>query len=112
MRTATPWMSLAILLACTCCGPAEEPSVPQEAPSPTGDEPIPLPDLSRLSQELRARLEAEHADAESAIEETDGTGRRAEIWGDLGKLYHAFGVIDTAEVCYRRARHVDPADFR
>jgi tetratricopeptide (TPR) repeat protein len=62
-----------------------------------------------LSQEVRSRLEAKHADGESAIREADGTGRRAEIWGDLGKPYHAFGVIDTAEACYRRARHVDVA---
>lgn len=75
-----------------------------------GLEAVPQPDLGRVEEAVRRQLEAK-ADEVAAL--ADATpGERAEAWGELGRLYHAYDFLSAAESCYENARTLAPDDFR
>jgi tetratricopeptide (TPR) repeat protein len=39
-------------------------------------------------------------------------GADAQLFGDTGRHYHAYGILDAAEACYRNAEGLAPGDFR
>ena len=115
--------AVAVVLALMGCAPSTEPTNPDreqaQGPSPgqaqaqsperetngTGVDEIPDPDLhgmeprvAELLQRLRDELVEDPANAAP--------------WGALGAAYHAHGLHDDAEACYRRAGDLDDGDFR
>ncbi len=66
---------------------------------------VPEPDAGRMEPQV-ARLLAEARAGVLARKDS------AEAWGDLGSLYDAHGLFDSAETCYRHAAELDPSDFR
>jgi tetratricopeptide (TPR) repeat protein len=72
------------------------------APDPAA---VPDPDLSEMEPQVAEAL-AQSRQVLLAQRES------AELWGDLGGLYDAHGLLDLAEVCYRRAVELEPDEFR
>jgi tetratricopeptide (TPR) repeat protein len=71
--------------------------------------PVPEPDLSRLEEGVRERLDA--ARAQLALYAGRPGAELADAYGDLGKLYHAHHVNTAAEAAYRNARVLAPESF-
>ena len=75
--------------------------------------PIPHPDLNAVERLIREQLQAERSKLMakvSAAEVPDSA--RAEAFGGLGRLYHAYDFTEAAGACYRNALVVKPKDFR
>src|SRR6059036_1314120 len=72
-----------------------------------GSEPPPLPSipLASFTPAIRTQIEAAYRKARS--DPADGAAA-----GRLGMLLHAYQQLESAEVCYRRARALDSADAR
>jgi tetratricopeptide (TPR) repeat protein len=69
---------------------------------------IPHPDLSSAEPAVRKQMEVTRAALEK---EADGTPRKAELYGSLGMIYHAYDLTAAAEACYRKAIEIRP-EFR
>ena len=69
--------------------------------------PVVLPDLSRAHALVQAQLREAYA-ALTALP----AARRAEAYGELGKLLMAGEYLDEAERCFRNAQGLAPDDFR
>ena len=75
--------------------------------------PIPHPDLKAAERLIREQLQAEQAKLTvktTAAEVSDAA--RADAFGGLGRLYHAYDFVEAARVCYRNALALAPKDFR
>ncbi|MFQ5351060.1 MAG: hypothetical protein ACE5EG_11505, partial [Thermoanaerobaculia bacterium] len=67
-------------------------------------EPIPRPDLSPLKQTVQEQVEQELVELEAFL--ADPATRPAELaerFGRLARVYHAYGLLDPADVAYRNA---------
>ncbi|MBW8875162.1 MAG: tetratricopeptide repeat protein [Acidobacteria bacterium] len=78
-----------------------------------GEPPVPFPDLAPLEKEVGEQLAAAQqrltALASAAGPRAQGL---AAAYGDLGMLYHAYGLREPAEACYRNAARLAPGDSR
>ena len=75
--------------------------------------PIPHPDLNAVERLIREQLQAERSRLTakvSAAEVPDSA--RADAFGGLGRLYHAYDFTEAAGACYRNALVLKPKDFR
>ncbi len=75
--------------------------------------PIPHPDLNAVERLIREQLQAERSKLTakvSAAEVPDSA--RADAFGGLGRLYHAYDFAEAAGACYRNALVLKPKDFR
>ncbi|MCY3756607.1 MAG: tetratricopeptide repeat protein [Acidobacteria bacterium] len=75
--------------------------------------PVPHPDLNAVERLIREQLQAERsklAAKVSAVEVPDSA--RADAFGGLGRLYHAYDFTEAAQACYRNALVLKPKDFR
>ena len=85
-------------------GPVEE-----SATAPT----IALPDLSAADVFVRDQVRAQHASLTAIVQTpTANAARRADAYGDMGKLLMAAALHDDAEPHLRRARTLAPDDAR
>lgn len=101
-RTASRTTALALILLVlpSCDDPRRAPPLA----------PVPYPDLARSAPEVRAQLEdARRRLDETLIGGTDGAAR-AEAFGAMGRLYHAYDLLEPAEVCYRNALALAPRE--
>ena len=73
-------------------------------------EPFPRPDLSLL--DTAADFPEAQRDQLEASAKTGSAGERAEAYGKLGMLYHAYNMYQPAQVCYGNARTLVPEDSR
>ena len=78
--------------------------------SPTARHDDRLPDLPKLAianfrPAIRDRLQNAYREVQAKPNDADANGR-------LGMLLHAFEQLESAEVCYRRARALDPNRFQ
>jgi tetratricopeptide (TPR) repeat protein len=73
---------------------------------------VPHPDTSALSADLRAQIASLRELVESSSPRPAAGGDDAEklgqAWGDLGRVYHAYGFLDAAAAAYANARAVHP----
>ena len=99
-------VALAALAALVCATAACRDARPQEAPA-AAEAPPPLPpvDLAAFEPAVREQLAAARRAAEAS---SSGAGAadpaaRAAAWGDLGRLYHAYGLLEPAIAAYRHA---------
>ncbi len=65
---------------------------------------VPDPDTTEMQAEVRERILAARADVLARP-------RDPEAWGNLGAVLDATEIYDAAEVCYRRARSLEPSQF-
>src|SRR5450432_4539082 len=97
------WRSLAGLTAILLAGAC---GVPSHSTQPDGH----LPDLPRLAidsfrPQIRDRVRKAYREVETKPKDSEANGR-------MGMLLHAFQQYEAAEICYRRARILDPNGFR
>ena len=92
---------------------AEE-SAEEKTPTSQGDsvlQPVPLPDLSRLEEDLQQQIR----DARSKVQAAKAGGSpldHARAYGELAMLYHACDLREAAQACYLNAEALNPRDFR
>jgi tetratricopeptide (TPR) repeat protein len=72
--------------------------------------PVPYPQLNHLEKAVSDQLHEgrQMVDAISG-ESSASPQKRAEAYGELGQLYHAYELNEAAEACYRNALVLDPA---
>jgi tetratricopeptide (TPR) repeat protein len=95
---------LVALLVLQSCAPSAEP--------PAGETlQLPRPDLTTMEVAARSQIEEQEAIVTKllAADEAAPAGL-AKAVGDLGRLYHAYGLDDSATVCYQEAERLDPTD--
>jgi tetratricopeptide (TPR) repeat protein len=74
---------------------------------------VPEPDLSPLEPAVAEQLAAVRATTEAALADPRVTPeQRAEAYGDLGRVYHAYGLGEPARVAYEIAAALTPGDYR
>jgi tetratricopeptide (TPR) repeat protein len=78
-----------------------------------GDPAVHFPDLVPLEKAVGEQI-ARAQEKLTGLDSAAGTDPRAlaDAYGDLGKLYHAYGLAEPAEACYRNALRIAPADPR
>jgi tetratricopeptide (TPR) repeat protein len=75
--------------------------------------PVPLPDLSLLGAEVQEQLHEAQAALAEVCREPDVTATSlSSAYGEMGRLYHAYDLLDAAEACYCNAQALDPNAFR
>ncbi len=75
--------------------------------------PLIAPDLTGLDEVVALQLAEARREVEAVIAEPNAdVGRLAAAYGTLGQLYHAYELLDVAEVCYSNASFLAPGDFR
>ena len=73
----------------------------------------PSPDLTGLEAAVASQLgEARQALVTALADASSQPAARATAWGELGQLYHAYGLLDAAVVCYREAARLAPGELR
>ncbi|MEM9291271.1 MAG: tetratricopeptide repeat protein [Acidobacteriota bacterium] len=114
---AVLFSTLLLLTACGDSPSSDEGSAAggEEAsyPAPAGSEaiPIPVPNLEELEPIPRERVgERQRWQAEVLATPDLPAERRAEAFGELGRLYHVYGLVESAEACYRNAQQEAPDD--
>lgn len=70
--------------------------------------PLPSPSLEGLEPEVAAQLR----DARALVDTLTAPAEKAEALGELGRLYHAYGLADAAAPAYANASALAPQDFR
>ncbi len=72
---------------------------------------LPVVELSGLEPAVREQIEAVKASLEAALGAAEA-GAAAELWGELGRVYHAYGFQDAARGTYENAALLAPEDGR
>jgi tetratricopeptide (TPR) repeat protein len=72
-----------------------------------GDPPVRFPELAPLEKDVADQLR-QAQERLTAAQPAD----QVAAYGDLGTLYHAYGLREPAEACYRNAARLAPADPR
>lgn len=74
---------------------------------------LPEPELSELEPAVAAQLQRlSESTQEQLSDDSASLEVLAEAVGDLGRHYHAYGLVEAADQCYRVARRLDPEDFQ
>ena len=78
-----------------------------------GLRPIPHPDLTKLEASVAEQIRTLRETFQQ-LATTDGIADRnlGEAHGDLGRLYHAYELVDAADACYENATLLAPSDYR
>src|SRR5438132_1166145 len=91
---------------------SEVPEVQSAAISRSGLTPVPHPNLSKADASIKQRVEAARSVLNSSLERHETTSSRlAELYGNLGKLYHVYDFPDAAVACYTNAQRLAPQVF-
>lgn len=78
------------------------------AARPQGPEILPSVDLSEADPAVRAQIEHSRNAVERLLARGAPDEPRAQGWGRLGRIYHAYGYDDAARRCYERASRLAP----
>ena len=73
---------------------------------------VPSPDLAGLEPAVMAQLQAGRDALVARLAATSKPDDLAEAWGAQGQLYHAYGLLDAAVICYRQAAALQPKELR
>lgn len=74
--------------------------------------PIPHPSLSGLDPEVAAQLQDARSLVDGLMTQQTPPEEMAQTYGDLCRLYQAYGLLDAAAPCYANAVQLSPRDFR
>ena len=73
--------------------------------------PVPRPDLSAFESGVRAQLEGLRQELDALAEDPSSeVSDLAAAFGAMGRLYHAYDLLETAEPCYRNSLTLQPED--
>ena len=116
-KKSTPWLAnlrlFALFLLAGTPVYATPESVPPQESGTLALIPVPHPDLSASERLIREQLQEAQFDLKAKIQSREITDlARAEAFGEMGKLYHAYDFLEAAEACYRNALNFMPQDFR
>ena len=79
----------------------------------TGLLPLVTPHLERVEEKVKRRLRAAQSDFDSLSQDSNVTDQAlGEAFGELGRVYHAHRLYDSAEPCYRNAERLLGRDPR
>ena len=91
-------------------------NAPVEKPQPgerTALVAVPAPELSRLGAAVQQQLRRAQGKLDDLARKPEvAATERATAYGELGRLYHAYDLLDAAEACYRNAHILAPDDYR
>lgn len=74
---------------------------------------VPSPDLTGLEPAVAAQLQAgREALVARLADKAAKPDDLADSWGTQGQLYHAYGLLDAAVVCYREAAALQPKELQ
>ncbi|MGD2137759.1 MAG: tetratricopeptide repeat protein [Gammaproteobacteria bacterium] len=74
--------------------------------------PVPEISLAGLGENTRAAINKVRKRANTALQNGAAPAALAEIYGELGGLYHVYNLYQTADACYENAMQLDPENFR
>jgi len=94
MRKAL-WLIQTLILAACCARAQNAPAIPDLPPLVLDD----------FSSGIRGQIQEAYADVRAHPDDATANGR-------LGMILHTYGLLQEAEVCYRRAVRLAPATFR
>ena len=77
-----------------------------------GDPPILFPDLAPLEKTVGEQIAQAQERLTGLAAAPSDPSQLAAAYGDLGMLYHAYGLGEPAEACYRNAARSAPTDPR
>jgi tetratricopeptide (TPR) repeat protein len=81
-----------------------------ESTAEDGLKPVPIPQLDHLEKAVRDQLREGRRMVEAVSGNSAGSRqKRAQAYGELGQLYHAYELNEAAEACYRNALVLAPA---
>ncbi len=95
----------------------QEPTTTQESPLfQPGDSslvPVPLPKMDALEETVQKQLSSS-MDFLRGLVDQEGASPidLSEAFGWMGRLYHAYDLMDSATACYLNAHRLAPSDFR
>lgn len=96
--------------------PSQEPVRPPLAPraAQTPDLlPVPHPDLEPLEDQVAEQIRQYQELTEETLEDPESTGgARSGAFGEMGRVYHTYGLTAAAEVCYLNAIALAPRQAR
>lgn len=72
--------------------------------------PLPRPDLSRFEKAVQEQLEGRHSEVEEALADDAPTPQLAQAFGELGRHYDVYELLQEAEACYRNAHLLAPTE--
>lgn len=100
------------LLALACGGDKEVQAAAPPAPA-VELLPMPQPDLEAVAPAVRTQIRERQIWQDRIDQLPESTAEnRASAVGELGTLYHAYGLAGEAEICYRNAQALDLESFR
>jgi len=74
---------------------------------------VPAPDLSPLEAAVAEQLAAVRSTVDAVLADpASGAAERAVAYGDLGRVYHAYGLLQPARSAYENAAALAPGEFR
>ncbi len=117
-RTLFPLASVLCLgVLAVCILRTMEQQEEQNDPSPQTTGPalgsIPTPSLSNVNKDVRKQLHDSQASLAALQEHRDVSAEELGMaFGEMGKLYHAYKLLEAAEACYRNAQTLRPDVFR
>jgi len=81
------------------------------APARSGLRAVPFPSLDDLEPAVSDQLRQEKRSFETLLEGGNvSSGKLADAYGSLGRLFHAYEFFDSAEACYFNAARLAPGD--
>lgn len=75
-------------------------------------DPVPQPDLSQFESAVQEQLLAQQGRLDQALQEKLPKEELAEVFGDLGRHYEVYELLEAAAASYRNAHRLDPQDYR
>ncbi len=121
MRRGAGWMLVGALAWGAAAGAQDEPdAAAAQAESDAAAEtpqvelvPVPPADLGQLEDAVATQLAKMQAFAQSIATNADSNpAQRADAFGEMGRLYHAYELMDSAEACYKNAAALAPREAR
>lgn len=74
--------------------------------------PVPKPDLSSLEDVVRQQIEAAQTALHAASEKPDASREElAKAYGQMGKVYQAYKLLDAGAICYQNAHALAPREY-
>ena len=122
MKTTSCWLPL-ILLALTVHGTAagsQTPGSQQESSHPAANSysnvelgEVPQPDLSGVDPPVQEHIRTAQAALAAVLAQPNSSAaQRSQAFGDLGRIYQAYGFDDAALAAYKNAAQLGPQTFR
>lgn len=75
-------------------------------------DPVPQPDLSPFESVVQEQLQEQQTRLDQALQERPPADALAQVFGELGRHYDVYELLEAATASYRNAHRLDPQDYR